>query len=644
MTLSLDPKDLMREVLASARVRDTRREGIRAMLDKFPGSWWDGVPGDGMFDPENAGFEMVSYLATQLVWSNPRVNITTRRPVAQQQVAEALQFGMNRWVLDSDFHTTLEDFVVDYLYGWSVALCSLVPLPEAYEAEDPPLWPEVTRVSPDRCGWDHLCPTPRRARIIWHEWWADKDDMIRRAKLDRLKPEDKREGWDLNAIEDMTTSNAGISLLGSMIKDRDETSVDRKQLRFVSIYLPGMRLDGEPGPDQGFNGVTTVLGCNSMSGTSPSQGEIVCPPKPMFGPRWGRYIIGGVYPVPDSPHPLSPILANAGHIEQASRSGKAISEAIESYARLIVTSDTQLGELLNNGRHSGIYTTGSLGDLANKIASLEKGGPTQPMLVGDQLIRGRRDRALGFDDVQRGVVTGDGTATEVLEATQAAGARVAQIKGSFQNRFAARILKTVCYDMFTTDEVRFLAGPEAAAAMRQRLQEKGEEVPETAEAIFEGGSFVQGSGATFDDLALEIEAFSMERPSDQTKALRASFYTNVLPQLAAVLPQLIAQGWKPKPLLRAVGEGFAIPNLEDQVDIAQLLQAAKSPVPGEDPIPRLLRDIGAVHMQAGQLARPRGSSGRPMNQPKQLAPKVPALQKPAMAKAEAPKTEMAASA
>jgi len=232
----------------------------------------------------------------------------------------------------------------------------------------------------------------------------------------------------------------------------------------------------------------------------------------------------------------------------------------------------------------------------------------------------------------------------VLEATQAAGARVAQIKGSFQNRFAARILKTVCYDMFTTDEVRFLAGPEAAAAMRQRLQEKGEEVPETAEAIFEGGSFVQGSGATFDDLALEIEAFSMERPSDQTKALRASFYTNVLPQLAAVLPQLIAQGWKPKPLLRAVGEGFAIPNLEDQVDIAQLLQAAKSPVPGEDPIPRLLRDIGAVHMQAGQLARPRGSSGRPMNQPKQLAPKVPALQKPAMAKAEAPKTEMAASA
>jgi hypothetical protein len=620
----------MREVLASARVRDTRREGIRALLAKFPGSWWNGEPGDGQFDPENAGFELVSYLMSQLVWSNPRVNISTRRPVVQQQVAEAMQFGQNRWIMDTDFHTTLEDFVVDYLYGWSVAHCTLVPRPEVHEAEDPPLWPQVSRLSPERCGWDHLCPTPRQARIIWHEWWADKDDMIERAERDRERPADKREGWDLAAIEDMTTSNAGMSILGAMLQDPNDNAIDRKQLRFVSIYLPGHQLDGEPGPAQGFNGTTLVLGCANAGGQAPSAGTIVQQPMPMFGPRWGRYIIGGTYPVPDSPHPLSVVLANAGHIEQASRSGAAISAAIESYAKIIVTTDTQLAEILNNGKHSGIYTTGSLAELTNRITSIEKGGPTQPMLVGDQLIRARRDRALGFDDISRGIVTGDGTATEVQEAQQAAGARVAQIVGGFHT-FARRILRTVAYDLYSTDEVVFSAGPEAAEAMG---------APEGAEAIFEGGSFEVGSGATFDDLGLEIEPYSMARPTDQVRILRAQFYTTVWPMLGQMLPAMVAQGWKPKPALRAIGDAYAIPNLEDQVDMNMLLQSAQSPFPGEDPMPRLLRDIGAAHLQAGLLARPTAGKqagfrgGGWQKGAPQLGPAGPAVQpgiKPAMA-------------
>lgn len=602
MSLSLDPKELMREVLASAKKRDVRREGIRAMLDKFPGSWWNGAPGEDCdFDPENAGFELVSYLITQLVWSNPRVNVITRRPVAQQQVAEAIQFGLNRWILDGDFKTTLEDHVVDYLYGWCIGHCTLVPRPEAHEAEDPPLWPQVSRLSPGRVGWDHLCATPRQARIIWHEWWADKDDMLARARLDKKRPENKREGWDLGALEDMTTSNAGMTLLGAMTNDPNDEAVDRKQLRFISVYLPGHQLDGEPGPGQGFNGTTVVLGCSSNGKNAPSAGTIVCPPQPMFGPRWGRYVIGGTYPVPDSPHPLSVILANAGHIEQASRTGKALSAAIEAYSQFVVTSDTQLGELMSNGKHNGIYTTGSLVDLSGKLAQMTKGGPTQPMLLGDQLVRGRRDRALGMDDVQRGVVTGDGTATEVAEASQAAGARVAQIKGRFQD-FARRCLKTVAYDLFSTDEIRFLAGPEATEALRARLAAQGEDVPEKAEAFFEGGSFEAGSGATFDDLALEIEGYSMERPSDQTKILRASFYTQVWPMLGQLLPQMVAAGWKPKPALRAIGEAYAIPNLEDQVDMEMLMKAAQGPFPGEDPLPRLLRDIGSFHASAGKMA------------------------------------------
>lgn len=610
--LSLDPKELMREVLASAKARNVRREGIQAMLDKFPGSWWNGVPGDGQFDPDNAGFEMVSYLATQLVWSNPRVSVTTKRPGPAQQVAEAMHWGMNRWIVDGDLKTTLEDFVVDYLYGWCIAHVTLAPKAEMYEAEDPPLWPQVSRFSPDRFGWDHLCPTWRQARILWHEWWADQDDMIERAKRDGQRPESVREGWDRAAIEDLKTTPGNLSLLGAQMQDPQDYAVDRKQVRFVTVYLPGRQLDGEPGPREGFNGTQITLGCAPGGTRSPSDGVIVAPPRPCFAPRWGPYVIGGTYAVPDRPHPLSVILANAGHIERATRVGRAVDEGIKSYAKMAVTSDTTIAELMNDGQHTGIYTTASLGDLAGKLVSIEKGGVTQQMLEARQLVRADRDRALGMDDVQRGVVTGDATATEVAEASQAAGARVAQIKSRYQD-FVRRILKTVGYYLFSTDEVTFTLGEEASEAMG---------APPGHEALFEGGSFEAGSGVTYDDLGLEIEPFSMERPSDQTKVLRASFYTNVLPVLAPALPQLAAAGWKIEPLLRAVGDAYAIPNLEKGVDMAKVMEASQNPNPDEDPLPRFLRDVGTVKAQAGRLgaSRPTGRTTSPGAGPRALPP------------------------
>lgn len=643
MTLSLDEKDLMREVVASAKARDVRLEGVVAMLEKFPGSWFNGVPADGHFDPENAGYEFVSYLATQLVWQNPQVNVTTRRPRAQQQVAEAMHWGLNRWIRDSDFKTFLEDCVVDYLYGWCIGHVTLAPKPENYEAEDPPLWPQVSRISPRRFGWDHLCPTWRNARYLWHEWWADKDDMVKRARLDEKRPEKDREGWLVDAIEGLATSNMGQSILGAYLNDKNDETVDRKQLRFVTIYIPGHQLPNEPGPKEGFNGTTVTLGCAPGGGKTPAGGVIVCPPRPAFAPRWGPYVIGGTYPVPDCPHPLSPILANAGHIEQASRAGKAVSEAIESYAKIIVSSDAQIAEMLANGKHSGIYTTGSVADLSGKLASLEKGGPTAPMLAGEQLIRERRDRSLGMDDAQRGVVTGDGTATEVAEASQAAGARVAQIKGRFQD-FARRCLKTVGYYLHATDEVVFALDSEASEALRASAIERGDDAPpEGAEAFFEGGTFEAGSGTTYDDLQLEIEPYSMERPSDQVKVLRASFYTNVWPMLGQLLPQMVAQGWKPKPALRAIGDAYAIPNLEEQVDMETLLQAAQSPFPGEDPMPRLMRDLGALGARPNFGVR-LGEGGGQGPKPIEFRPSMPALKPAAMAKPAKSSSAMAQTA
>jgi len=615
--ISLDPRELMREVHASAKARDDRLRGVEELLRRYPGSWWSGVPGHGQFDPENASFELVSYLSSQLVWQNPRVSVSTRRPVAQQEVAEAMHWGLNRWITDTDYKTHLDDLVVDYLFGWAVGHTTLAPRQEHHESEDPPLWPQTSRLDPRDFGYDHLCPTWRRARLLWHRWSIDKDDLVKRARLDAKRPKNKREGWDVGAVEGLSTTGGHRTLLGVMRGDRNDERVDRKEVELVEIYIPEVQLDGEPGPEHGFNGTIVTLGVAGAL-TSPADGVIVRPPRPFFGPRWGPYTVFGTYVVPGSPFPLSLLLATAGHIELASRAGVAIDKSIAAYANMLITTDQELAQLIVDGKQDNVYTARNLASLQDKVATFAKGGPTREMLQSYELIRERRNRAMGLDDVQRGIVTGAGTATEVSEAVQAAGARVAQVKNRFQDG-ARRELKTISWYLFHTDEIEFGMGKEASEAMG---------APEGTEAFFEGGTFEAGSGTTFDDLGLEIEPYSMERPTEQTKILRASFYTNVLPVIAPILPQLVAAGWKPKPMLDAIGDAYQVHNLSDQVDMERLAEAAQQPPEGEDPMPRLLRDIGLTHQMAGEFGQPKKGGTR--GGPKPMG-KVPSFKAPSMA-------------
>lgn len=517
-------------------------------------------------------------------------------------VAEALGYGMNRWTTDSDFKTTLEDAAVDYSFSWCVAHTTLAPRPEHYEAEDAPLWPQVSRLSPWEFGFDNRAKTWRQSRMLWHEYRLDKDDLERRAKADRKLPKEQREGWILEAAQGLPYVSYPEGKR-PMLWKRD--GPERNEVKVLEVFLPSHQIDGAPGPADGFNGTKLTIGV----GANDTGGAYLKPPEPFFGPRWGPYTVGGAYIVPDCPFPLSLLMATAGHIEQSSRLAQAVDAQVAAYKRLLLASAgaPHLAKLIKDGRNDFVYSADGVSNLEQLIRQYEIGGTTPGNVAAEQRAINKRNRAMGMDEVQRGNVTGEGTATEVQLAVEAALGRQGYIKGRFQD-FVKRVGKTVAWYLFHTDEIVFALGPEAIEALG---------LEEDQEAWFVGGSFDDGSGTTFDDLGLEIEPFSMERQADASLRQRGEFIANLV-QLAPALAALGQMGADVKGIIDAYGDSYGMPNASrffpgiESVD-PSVIQPAEAE-------PRLARDVGiAGLLRQFQGGRGAGNSGARGVQPADFA-------------------------
>jgi hypothetical protein len=579
--LSLEPVKVLAEVRSQARARDTHLDGIQLLLDKFPGAWWSrgGILNNSTeYDGENASFEYLSYSMSQLVWANPRWRVTTRRGRAQQFVAEAMQFYMNRWSVDSDLKTTLEDLAVDFSFGWAVAHVSPQPTPETYEAEDPVMFPQLSRISPLDYGLDHRTPAARRTRMQWHRYMIDKDDLLERAKEDRRKPKKKREGWDVAAIRGLNETERRNATLRSRAWAEKQLfdEPDREQVEVLEVYFPQMRLDGEPGPEDGFNGVVATYGVGQGS-EDDAGATVIRAPRPFFGPRWGPYTMIGAYIVPDSPFPLSLLAACGGHIEQASRLSRAVDRQVEAYKRLGITDDLALAKLIKDGVNDHVYTH-QLPNPKDHFAELVIGGTEPANVAAEQRSIAKRDRAMGFAENQRGTTSGD-TATDVTYANEAAMSRQGYVKGRYQDG-VRRAGRTVAWYAYHTNEIELPLGQEAYDAYG---------LDGDAEAWFTGGEDDDGSGMTFDDLGLEVEPGSMERPSEQAMARQGEVLVNVL-QLLPAIAQAGQIGGDVKGLLDAIGAAGGIPQLSRL--FPGIESADLSVIQPQEAEPRLSRDVG----------------------------------------------------
>ena len=573
--LGTNPRALYEEIKAAERLREKHTSSMGEQVEKYTGPYYkDGGPYNG-YAAENHYYEFISLVVPRLVFDNPRVRVETRRPGTQGLVAQAMKHGLNRWVRDSNLRKVLTDVAVDMCFNFGVALITEEKnkgLRPALETQTPatPMWPVCTRIPQHRFFVDPVAESIDQARFIGHKWVRDKEDLLQMAE------DDKDAGWNADAIEKMsaTTDNRELG--------RDEKDLpDREEVVCYEVYVPEVELDDSLGEKHGFNGTIYTLAV--AVDDEDEKAAFIRDPRPYYGPRWGPYVIFGIYKVPNQIFPLSPLVAIEGQVEELNRHAESASVSAEMYKKLILVDNTDPKFVQRVKDAQDNYVIPVSGLEKQRVVQAEIGGMTQQQLSYLQVARDRLDRNSGITDAQRGNIEGRGTATEVTVAAEASTVRMAFMKREFSDA-VQQVLKTVAWFLYHDDRVVMPLGQEAE-------REMGIEEPWLV-----GGDHDPDGNSSFDDLELEIDPYSMERTTEGTHQRRTLDMYNLVLQAAPMIPQMPFINWKE--VFSKLGDALNQPDLGSLVDVDMAMAMAQlqgqEPQAQRQPQPRFGKDIGTA--------------------------------------------------
>jgi len=606
-----DPEHLMEEVQAAVRFRNQHLKHLDEQLQRFRGPAWrkDGYSVGSDYAPENTYYEYVSLMIPKLIFDNPRVQVQSRKPGPANDVATAIRYGLNRWVRDCVLRKRLVELATDMLFSFGVAVVKesyadangiSVSLPTK-EVQEPskPMWPVVERVCQKQFIIDPGCERPSDALYMGHEFRRRRKDLLAMAETGK--------GWDKEAIREAAASEA-------YAKDgKDAKYPDRDEITVYEIWVPDMKLDESPGPEMGFHG--TILTLASVVGPNGAQpvGKYIRKPRPYYGPRTGPYSIFGVYKVPDSPIPLSPLTAVESQINDLNQHVRAASNSMMKHKRIVGVNDPRTAQLVKDTGHDYVAVV-PFEDGRAMVQEFELGGQTEQQANWIATCRERADRALGMDEALRGAVSGAGTATEHTIASEAANTRIAYIKQAFSDSVTA-LLEKVAFYMYHDDRIVFPLGSE----MGRQLGMPPEVMP-----FFEGGGHDTDEGYGFEDLELEIEPYSMERASEGMAQKRAMEMHTMIMNTLPAMQQYPDYPWLDH--FQKIGNAMNTPDLPELVrpellkrfsDDLQRMQQSQAMAAMKSGTPMLQRQAGndpAKTVQVAKTSNHLPNAGRMMGQ------------------------------
>ena len=510
--LDTTPEKLYEEVRAAEAFRDAHTAHMKDMVSEYHGPMFSDLKEhEGEYLPENHWHEYLSLVVPRVVFNNPRVRITSRRGGEGDLIAQAMGHALNRWIQDTKLRKTLLRVIVDMFFGYGVTLTTRGPGPAQTDIEGRVArWPNTKRLPPEHYFHDPLAMSQDEIRYKGHKWVADKADLAAQAKADPKT-------WNLGAIQKMA-EGTGVRELG---RQDGQSGLERGEVVVRDIWIPEyewedgdwkrLGLESKPTADDGFHGAIATLAVES-SGMQTA--DLIRPLRPYYGPPSGPYSMFGVYYVPNSTFPLSPLVAVRGLVEELNQMARGISKSIQRYKRFLAA-DTEVADDLREIPHDNVK--GIPGFEKLKAEQYEVGGVTEQMLAGASVFRDRLERNSGLNDAQRGNVSGEGTATENMIADEASSARMGFIQQQV-NDCTAEMLQVPAYFFFYDDDA---------------IVDIGEEMPGM---VFQGGSHEEDGGETMEDMELEIEPYSMSRTSEGTQRARARLVmdvsTNVVPVMA----------------------------------------------------------------------------------------------------------------
>jgi len=549
--LDTTPENLYEEIQAAETLRDTHLESYNDLVGQFVGSAYRDMSEGGSDVPENHVYEYLSLTIPRLVHDNPRVRVSTRRPVTQRMTAVAMQHGLNRWAKDTNVRSPLMMAGYDMLLNYG-ALMTVQETQPGFDDTDPdsPQWPRCYRISPKRFFVDPLALSFEQARFVGHVWIRDKEDLLDEAKDD--------DTWNREFIESISDDVDVDNYRDTKGTKRDVPT--RKEILGYEIWVPEVQHDDELGPRDGFNG--TIYTISMAQGTGDEiKVDYLRDPRPYYGPPSGPYTMFGAYSVPDNAFPLSPLVAVAGQSDDLNEHVIAARRAAAQYKRMVFVDakNKKLAQDVASSPDNFVVPVENLDK--DSIVPVELGGVTQQMISYIDMARERLDRNSGVQDAQRGVVTGDATATEVQIAEASGSLRFAYIRRQFIDAVNSAIQK-VAWFMFHDERVAFPIGIDAAEEMGQ------------PEPWWIGGIQTAVTGERFEDLEMEVEAYSMERTNEALMQKRAMETLQIVTQSAPMMMQMPFLDWDS--LLKIVGDAMNMPELGELIDqqaMQQFIQA-----------------------------------------------------------------------
>lgn len=573
--LNKSVSNLLLEADAAIFVRDAQLRELKNLTGIFTGPYSHAKGGD--YWPDNFVFQYLSFALPKTAYNNPRFKFKSSQSVPQRmieelrqkigmaddaalmgmadpiavqafamqaegmiaklerprQIAEAMQWGMNQWMNTSGPDDDVLTFVSNCLMMYGV-------MKTTQQTKKGVRMPKWECVSPRRFAFDPLCLMFGAARYCFQQIIRDKDDVIAEAKADpSLK-------WDIGAVQALGEDTGAEEI--RQIETTTSTgsgTPKRGEIAYYEFWC-NENLPESFGPDEGFNGTIYTVAKNS--------GNYLRDPVPYYGPAWGPYCLGGVYPVVDSPFPLSPIMANYAQAKEHNEQVRAANSGAKSYKRIVFVpaGNPNVQNELKNAPHDFIIPIKGL--KKDEVIAVEVGGITDQQLKQVAFSREILRRSSGITEnavgQQEGGGVGKSTATEAAIIDESSDTRMAFVQQRVGHALC-RAGQTAAWFMYHDKKSVVKLGEEAAEALEMLMP------------VFQGGHD-PNEGDDFDDLGMEIDVMSMPWSGQNQEKQSAIALLDQIVKVAPLVATVPAIDWKDA--LNRVGDAFNESDLADIID------------------------------------------------------------------------------
>lgn len=548
---AIDYEELKKDIDDALRLRRSITNASSRRIRLYAGSCyradWTSLPGAAEVIETHA-YEWCVTVVPHLVIDNPTVKVTEMGITDAQ--TQSLQLALQSLIRQIKLSDTLRAVGMDLQFDFGVAMVRLEPTPGIKGPEDGavdapqtfvPMRPVVERVSPRMYFHDAQTPIHGKPRFAGHFRCVEIDELLAETTVDQSGNVVPRYNPEL--IKNAAKSADLEQLRVEMLQDGIVLTDERKNVLLVEVWLRKQ------------NQLVTCI----WNGATMEELE---EPRSYAGPEEGPYVLFGLQSVPDQVYPLAPLAVVEKQVEELSahRMQAAKSAAVAKTVHVFDgAAEGQIAQFMSCADGSGL----SLPNFTGKYATVRTPGADPQTLEYIDRCKARLNETSGINDVMRGNISGEASATEVAQAGGFADVRLKDAQHEFKN-CVGELLRRIVDLLDRHDDVIF---PVAA------------EHPVTGEmtrATFVGGADEDPMNAGWPfrrSLTVTIEPYSMEYTSQavlRQQMMTAQEYIIKITQAGTMMPWL-----KVEKMITDLMAQFNLPNAGSRyVDFALMRQAA----------------------------------------------------------------------